>query len=207
MAGRSFILWIHVAGTIVLNKLKSESCKLKIATMKKIYFIPLLLLIGAELSIAQVSEEQRQRDVENIDNLIEALYASISGEKGEARDWDRFRNLVIPEARLIPTGRNQEGRNFYQVMSPEEFIENTNPYFVENGFYEYEIHREEHRYGRVVHVFSTYGSKYSETDTEPFNKGINSIQLFYDGERWWIVTIYWAHESESNPIPKEYSGS
>ncbi|MEX2478278.1 MAG: hypothetical protein WD357_07565 [Gracilimonas sp.] len=174
--------------------------------MKKLYIILLILLLGAELSLAQVSEEQRQKDVQNIDNLIEALYASISGEKGEPRDWDRFRNLVIPGARLIPTGRNQEGKNTYQVMSPEEFIENTDPFFVENGFYEYEIHREEHHYGRVVHLFSTYGSKRSESDAEPYNKGINSIQLFDDGERWWVVTIYWAHESESNPIPEKYSG-
>jgi hypothetical protein len=150
-----------------------------------------------QFAVAQVSEEQRAKDVESIDNLIEALYASISGEKGEPRDWERFRNLVIPEARLIPTGRNKQGKNVYQVMTPEEFIENTDPYFVENGFYEYEIHREESHYGRVVHLFSTYGlvtfteknlhkpygSKRSESDAEPFNKGINSIQLFDDGDR------------------------
>lgn len=174
--------------------------------MKTLYTTLLIILFGAQFAVAQVSEEQRARDVESIDNLMEALYASISGEKGEARDWERFRNLVIPEARLIPTGRNQQGKNVYQVMTPEEFIENTDRYFVENGFYEYEIHREEHHYGRVVHLFSTYGSKRSESDAEPFNKGINSIQLFDDGDRWWVVTIYWAHESEFNPIPEKYSG-
>ncbi|WP_428234847.1 hypothetical protein [Gracilimonas sp.] len=174
--------------------------------MKKLYTILLIVLFGVQFAVAQVSEEQRAKDVESIDNLMEALYASISGEKGEPRDWDRFRNLVIPEARLIPTGRNQQGKNVYQIMTPEEFIENTDPYFVENGFYEYEIHREEHHYGRVVHLFSTYGSKRSESDAEPFNKGINSIQLFEDGDRWWVVTIYWAHESEFNPIPEKYSG-
>ncbi|MBO6586033.1 MAG: hypothetical protein JJ953_08020 [Gracilimonas sp.] len=174
--------------------------------MKKLYTILLIILFGAQFAVAQVSEEQRAKDVESIDNLMEALYASISGEKGEPRDWERFRNLVIPEARLIPTGRNQQGKNVYQIMTPGEFIENTDPYFVENGFYEYEIHREEHHYGRVVHLFSTYGSKRSKSDAEPFNKGINSIQLFDDGDRWWVVTIYWAHESEFNPIPEKYSG-
>jgi len=53
---------------------------------------------------------------------------------------------------------------------------------------------------------STYGSKRSKMDAEPFNKGINSIQLFNDGQRWWVVTIYWAHESEDNPIPERYMG-
>lgn len=156
---------------------------------------------------AQVSAEQRAKDVESIDNIVTALYASISGEAGEARDWARFRNLMLPDARLIPTGRNQEGKNVYQVLSPEEFIERANDNFVQNGFYEYEVNRDEQHYGRVVHAFSTYASKRSEMDAEPFNKGINSIQFFYDGDRWWVVTIYWAQASNFNPIPDEYSGS
>jgi hypothetical protein len=28
--------------------------------------------------------------------------------------------------------------------------------------------------------------------------------LFYDGTRWWIVTIYWQHESTEHPIPEKY---
>lgn len=175
--------------------------------MKKFIASIFTILIFTASSIqAQASAEQRAKDVETVDNVIEALYASISGEKGEERDWERFRNLMIPEAQLIPTGRNAEGKNVYQVMSPERFIEVANNSFIEDGFYEYELHRDEQRYGRVVHAFSTYASKRSKSDAEPFNKGINSIQLFNDGDRWWVVSIYWAHESKDNPIPKEYSG-
>jgi len=174
--------------------------------MKKSYTLLFVMLFVVQHSIAQVSEAQRQKDVQSIENLMEALYASISGEKGEPRDWDRFRNLMLPGSRLIPTASGEDGVNSYQIMSPAEFIENTDPYFVENGFYEYEINREEHHYGRIVHVMSTYGSKRSKMDAEPFNKGINSIQLFNDGQRWWVLTIYWAHESEDNPIPERYMG-
>lgn len=175
--------------------------------MRNLITLLVVMVFGVQIATAQVTEEQRQRDVQTIDNLIEALYASISGEKGEPRDWDRFRNLMLPGSRLIPTSSGEEGKNGYQVLRPEEFITNTDPYFVENGFYEYEIQREEQHYGRIVHVMSTYGSKRSESDADPFNKGINSIQLFNDGERWWVVTIYWAHESEDNPIPERYSGN
>jgi len=35
-------------------------------------------------------------------------------------------------------------------------------------------------------------------------RGINSIQLFFDGERWWIVNIYWQHENADAPIPPQY---
>jgi hypothetical protein len=32
----------------------------------------------------------------------------------------------------------------------------------------------------------------------------NSFQLLKDGDRWWIVTIYWDSERPDNPIPPEY---
>lgn len=171
--------------------------------MKRIVLLCTALLLAPLFTKAQQKTDY-PADVVSIDALIEALYATISGEQGEPRQWDRFRNLFIPEARLIPTGENDDGTNSYRVMSPEEFIENTNDYFVNNGFYEYEISREEHHYGRIVHLFSAYASKRSESDAEPFNRGINSIQLFNDGDRWWVVTIYWAHESEKNPIPDSF---
>ena len=46
-------------------------------------------------------------DVESIDAIIAALYDVISGPIGEKRDWDRFRSLFVPDARLIPTGQGQ----------------------------------------------------------------------------------------------------
>ncbi len=172
--------------------------------MKKILSISLSFILL--FSITAFGQDKYAKDVESVDGIIEALYASISGEKGEERDWDRFRNLFIPEARLVPTGKNQQGKLIYRVYSPEQFIQQTSQSFVDNGFYEYETHRSTQDYGHVVHLFSTYASKRSKSDAEPFNTGINSIQLFNDGERWWVVTIYWAHNTDYNPIPEMYKG-
>ena len=162
------------------------------------------VLLTFLLTSASFAQDKYAKDVESIDSIVEALYASISGEKGEERDWERFRNLFIPEARLIPTGKNQDGKLVYSVSSPEQFIEQANQNFVDNGFYEYETHRSTEDYGHVVHLFSTYASKRSKSDAKPFNTGINSIQLFNDGERWWVVTIYWAHNTDYNPVPEKY---
>jgi hypothetical protein len=35
-------------------------------------------------------------------------------------------------------------------------------------------------------------------------RGINSIQLWNDGKRWWIVNIFWQSETPDNPIPEKY---
>lgn len=144
------------------------------------------------------------KDVSSLDNILEALYASISGEKGELRDWDRFRYLFIKEARLMPSRKNQEGELGYQMMTPHDYVVRSGKWLEENGFFEKEISREVVQYGSLVHVFSTYESYRSEKDEAPFARGINSIQLMNDGNRWWVVQIYWLAETEDLPLPKKY---
>ena len=55
----------------------------------------------------------------------------------------------------------------------------------------------------MLHAFSTYDSKRTP-DGEPFARGINSFQLYSDGTRWWIVTIFWDAETSDKPIPAKY---
>jgi len=35
-------------------------------------------------------------------------------------------------------------------------------------------------------------------------RGINSIELFWDGTRWWIAAAVWFDEDAQHPIPREY---
>jgi hypothetical protein len=39
-----------------------------------------------------------------------------------------------------------------------------------------------------------------------FQRGINSFQLMFDGERWWVVSIMWEAEAPNRPIPEKYLG-
>lgn len=148
-------------------------------------------------------------DVESIDAIMTAVYDVISGEQGEARDWDRFMSLFIPEARLIPSGRNPQDQHGYQVLTPQQYIDGPGNWLVENGFFETEAHRVVERWGDIAHVFSTYNSYRTAADMEAgkhFMRGINSFQLMFDGERWWVVSIMWEGEAPNRPIPKKYLG-
>jgi hypothetical protein len=89
-------------------------------------------------------------------------------------------------------------------MSPEDYVENAGAYLEENGFFEDEIGRTQEEFGPVVHLFSAYRSRRTLEDPEPFARGINSFQLYHDGNRWWIVTIYWTAEGPDLPIPERY---
>jgi len=148
-------------------------------------------------------------DVESIDAIMAAVYDVISGEAGEERDWDRFRSLFIPEARLIPKFKRRDGTHGYIVWSPEEYIETAGAQLVDNGFFEDEAYRVTERWADIAHAFSTYNSYRTAADMEAgttFQRGINSFQLMWDGERWWVVSIMWEAEGPNRPIAEEYLG-
>jgi hypothetical protein len=146
-------------------------------------------------------------DLSSIDAIITAAYDAISGSAGKKRDWERERSLFLPDARLIPTAMkagDAEAELAPQFLDVDAYIARVEPYFQENGFYETEIARRTEQVGQIAHVWSTYESRHAPDDPEPFMRGINSIQLFHDGTRWWIVNIYWQHESAAHPIPEKY---
>ncbi len=142
-------------------------------------------------------------DVKSIDAIVASLYDVISGDAGEARDWDRFRSLFAPGARLIPTVATREGGARARVLTPEEFAKLAGEATKEQGFHESEIARRTEAFGNVAHVWSTYESRHAKGEA-PFSRGINSIQLMKDGDRWHVVTIYWDSERPDNPIPAQY---
>ena len=151
--------------------------------------------------------EANPADVASIDAIIAAAYEVISGPAGKKRDWDRERSLFISGARLIPTTKtagemNREGTITPQVLDVDGYIERSRDYLKKNGFFEKEIARRTEQFGHIAHVWSTYESRYKEDDPKPFMRGINSIQLLYDDSRWWIVTVYWQHESPEDSIPE-----
>ena len=151
----------------------------------------------------------RAEDVASIDAIIAAVYDVISGPAGEARDWDRFRSLFLPEARLIPSGQAPDGSVRYLVWSPDDYIETAGGQLEANGFFETEAHRIEERFGNIAHVFSTYDSYRTADEMKAgahFMRGINSFQLLFDGDRWWVLQVYWQAESPDHPIPGRYLG-
>lgn len=159
--------------------------------------------VAASAQTAAVAPGARPADVATPDAIIDAVYASISGPAGQPRDWARFRSLLIPGARLIPSARRTPGATTPVVWSAEEYIAAAGPGLERQGFFEREIHRTTDAFGAVLHAFSTYDSKRTP-DGQPFARGINSFQLYSDGTRWWIVTIFWDAETADKPIPPKY---
>ncbi|MCB0489621.1 MAG: hypothetical protein R2820_00275 [Cyclobacteriaceae bacterium] len=168
--------------------------------MKIFQLTALLTILIASQSNAQ--SKDYNKDVSSIDGIITALYEVISGDASAPRDWDRFRNLFKPETRLIPTSKTKDGNFGLRSISPEEYVQMfTNN--IKTGFFEVELSHTLEEYGTIAHVFSTYETR--ETKTGPVaNRGINSIQLFKDKDRYYVVSIFWCAESMGFPIPDKY---
>ncbi len=175
--------------------------------MKIKFFALLLSLFVFQSAMAQTTETKpaNPADVASIDAIMKAVYDVISGDAGQKRDWDRFRSLFHPSARLIPTGKNPNtGAVGARALSPEEYVQRNEPFFAKEGFHEREVARTTEIYGNIAHVFSTYEAFKILSDKKPFMRGINSFQLLNDGKRWWVMTIFWQAETPDNQIPKKY---
>lgn len=166
----------------------------------------LALIVSAAASaplLGQASIVARTSDVSTIDSIISALYATISGPVGQPRQWDRFATLFHAEARLIPTRCPEAGTCSLRVMTPAQFRQNADTFLVNEGFQETELARKTERYGSIAQAFSSYQSLH-RGESQPFSRGINSIQLFWDGTRWWVLSIYWDSERPGNPLPPAF---
>lgn len=145
--------------------------------------------------------DARREDVESIAGIVRALYEVISGPAGP-RDWDRERTLLHPQARLMPTRPKPDGGGTVEVFDGEGYIVSRSPIFAQAPFYETEVAHRIDRFGNIAQVWSVYEARRSPDDPEPFMRGINSIQLFYDGDRWWVMSVLWDNEREGNPLPE-----
>jgi len=143
-------------------------------------------------------------DTHSIDAIIHALYDTISGPADRERDWDRLRSLFLPGGHLIRTSLTPDGAPRALVMDPEAYQANTAAYLRQQPFYETEIARRTERFGNVAHAFSTYEARHHPDEAAPFKRGINSIQLFHDGRRWWIANMIWDNERPDNLLPADY---
>ncbi|MEO7326913.1 MAG: hypothetical protein ABIW82_18980 [Dokdonella sp.] len=137
-----------------------------------------------------------QYEAQHIETLVKAIYACISGAAGAPRDWERFRYLHRPEALSLRTVIDADGRPRAEVFNVESYITNVEPFFASNDFFEIEIDQRVQRFGQIAHVWSRYEARTAPDSPRLLKRGANSIQLFNDGARWWVVSTIWDNERD-----------
>lgn len=140
-------------------------------------------------------------DRTDIGSVIDALYACISGPAGP-RDWETQRLIFHPDSRQARTGLDAEGRPWIRIMGREQYVEDTTPFFAANDFFEVETARRIDVFGNMAHVWSVYEAKTHPDDATPERRGINSIQLYRDGDgNWSVLHMIWDNERPGLSVP------
>lgn len=140
--------------------------------------------------------------VKSIEGITDKMLEIISGEIDEPRDWDEFRNLFLPTAQLFFIRPGAPAGKQIMPLTVEDFITKVGPLYARDGFEEYKIGLEIDEFNGIANVFQSYYCRNLKGTYE--ERGINSYQLIYADDRWWISSSTFANETEEHPIPEEY---
>ncbi|MGA8145188.1 MAG: hypothetical protein WB987_14980 [Candidatus Acidiferrales bacterium] len=145
----------------------------------------------------------RPEDVSSIEGIVAASYETISGGVGMARQWGRDRTLYDPHVRFVAIELDpKSGAVMVKSTSHQEFVDETDAFLGKEGFTERELGHTIHRFGNVATVLSSYEGKNASTG-KVVTRGVNIFQLYFDGKRWWVLSMVWDQERAGNPIPPE----
>lgn len=170
-----------------------------------------LLLLCVILMLVTTSFSQYQNgfdssgDVTTVDGIIHNLYSIISGPAGEQRDWNAFKNLFAPDARMYIAVPGKNNNSTLKSITPDEYAMRNQTRLSDIGFNETELYRITNAYGAGTQVFSTYESHFTNSNgEEEITKGINNIQLYFDGSRYYITSIFWDANAKNIEVPERY---
>jgi hypothetical protein len=145
--------------------------------------------------------EARAEDVGTIEGIVTASYETISGGVGVARQWGRDRTLFDPNSRSVAIHVDAKtGTIKTESMTEQDFVDRSDASLVKDGFTERELKHVIKRFGNVATVLSSYEGSATGKVLE---RGVNIFQLYFDGKRWWILSMVWDEERQGNPIPPE----
>jgi hypothetical protein len=161
----------------VLRKRIDHDSKIKVPPFRKRKSLPMHYNRQAMTVLAS--------DVSTLDGILHALYEVLSGPAGQ-----RYRTLFMDGARMIVVVAVGGEKPRARLLAVEDYIRRVEPIFAVEDFWERETRRQTEAFGRVAHVLSTYESL-RDPEGPPFERGANSMQLFYDDSRWWVVSIMW----------------
>lgn len=165
------------------------------------HFVLIALLLTTHESLASKNRGIDSSAVKSIDSIVVRGLNIVSGKEGAERDWEAFRQLFAADAHISVLVHDSLGRGHLRSYTLEEFVRLGMQYYETDGFIEYEITKTVNEYNGIAQVFQSYYAKELEVEEH----GVNSYQLVYDGNRWWITSLLWVSDRNGVKLPKAYS--
>ena len=139
------------------------------------------------------------------EGLIRGLYDMVSFGPGPEPDWTMFRQVFLTDALLIVApSRTRSMRQ----MDVDGFIQDWKDFFrdaglTEKGFTETIATLDLTQFGGMAHAFVIFEPRIGGTEQARPIRGLDSIELAWDGERWWVASITTDFEGPGKTIPQK----
>lgn len=150
----------------------------------------------AALSFASVTHAA---EVTGPERTVSALWRAMSHEAGAAADVATLRGMFHPDA-VVFGSRLRNGQPSLRRTEIGDFLRAIEP-VGDSGFHECEIARKVETYDRFATVYSVVESRTDPSARKPDFTGVNSLQLYRDGDGWKIVSLYYHVGPIDLPIP------
>ena len=148
--------------------------------------------------------EANPDDVSTPENIIAALFDAYSAKAGE-RDWERLRSLFYPTTglNLVVHPTMDGGLDLGILPNHQAYRDWCEDMLAENNLFEWSFKQEVRQWGHLAHAVVSVAVG-DEPNGEPFGYAMQSIQLYWDEKRWWIISTMVDMITPDNPFPREF---
>lgn len=133
--------------------------------------------------------------------ITEKMLEFISCDIGEEKNWDEYRNLFLPTAQKYSINRKAPPGRQIRSINLEQFVRYGREAYPKDGFNEIVIGTTVNEFNGIANVFQAFYCKNLTGTYEA--RGVNSFQLIYEGNRWWIASTTFTNESEEEKLPND----
>jgi len=154
--------------------------------IKRCCVLLLLMIVSVNMFGQEPVLTKYGDNVGTLDGIIRAYYDVVTIKKGDNVSYERDSLLHVPGVRVAAIGQDQNGKSVLQYTSLKLFHKESDPYMEKNGFIETEVDRKVEHIHSLWHVWSSYESR-NTTGGPIIERGTNSIELYFDGKRFWIL--------------------
>jgi hypothetical protein len=151
--------------------------------------------------LASSTPSARASDVASPDALLAALHDSVSGPPGPV-DWNRFRSLFLPSARLGSSETDGNGVTRITSSTVEELIASGAAEREKIPWYEDILVKHLERFDHIAVAFYSHDDR-TTLQGPPIQQSVNVCGMLYDGKRWWIQSASWEVIPKSRSLPSE----
>ncbi|MDR3613140.1 MAG: hypothetical protein P4L53_06220 [Candidatus Obscuribacterales bacterium] len=141
-------------------------------------------------------------DLSTVDSVVDALYRGISFSPGVGPDYELIRTLFHPQG--IVTAPKEDTAGSITPVAVDQFLIRFDDSLKAEGLLdvgasEQELSRKTLIFRRIAHVFSIYEFTLLGADA-PIARGMNTLQLVHDFDRWWILSLSWDRARPGEPL-------